>query len=39
MPAGVVQLALAQDVRDDIIWYAIVAAVFLIGVVFAIRSN
>jgi hypothetical protein len=34
-----VDLALSTDVRDDIIWYAIVAAIFLIAVIFAIRSN
>ncbi len=32
-------LALSSSVQDDIIWYAIIAAVFLVGVVFAIRSN
>jgi hypothetical protein len=36
---GIVQVALSADARDDITWYAIIAAVFLIGVIFAIRSN
>jgi hypothetical protein len=35
----IVQLALTTDARQDIIWYAIIAAIFLIGVIFAIRSN
>ena len=39
MRDGLVQLALSNDARDDIIWYAIIAAIFLIGVIFAIRSN
>lgn len=36
---GFVQLALSTNVRDDIIWFAIISAIFLIGVIFAIRSN
>lgn len=39
MRNGVVQLALTTDARDDIIWYAIIAVIFIIGVIFAIRSN
>lgn len=39
MRNGLVQIALSTDVRDDIIWYAIIAAIFLVGVIFAIRSN
>ena len=39
MQTHVVQLALTSDAQQDIIWYAIIAAVFLIGVIFAIRSN
>lgn len=36
---GFVQLALSTNARDDIIWFSIIAAIFLIGVIFAIRSN
>ena len=39
MTHGVVQLALSQSVQNDIIWYSIMAAVFIVGVVFAFRSN
>lgn len=35
----VVQLALSQSVQQDIIWYAIIAVIFVIGVIFAIRTN
>lgn len=33
------QLALTTEVRDDIIWYAIIAVIFVAGWIFAIRSN
>jgi hypothetical protein len=39
MSAGFTQLALSGPVRDDVIWYSIVAVIFLVGVIFAIRSN
>lgn len=39
MRNGLVQIALSTDARDDIIWYSVIAAIFLIGVIFAIRSN
>jgi hypothetical protein len=35
----IVQLALTSDAQQDITWYAIIAAIFVIGVIFAIRSN
>jgi len=34
-----VQLALTGDAQQDVIWYAIIAVIFVIGVIFAIRSN
>lgn len=34
-----VQLALTTNAREDITWYAIIAVIFIIGVIFAIRSN
>jgi hypothetical protein len=39
MSAGIVQLALSGPVQDDIKWYAIILVVFIVGVIFAIRSN
>jgi hypothetical protein len=39
MTNGFVQLALTNADRDDIIWYVIMAAVFIVGVIFAFRSN
>jgi hypothetical protein len=39
MPTGIVELALSHEVQDDIIWYAIILVVFIVGVIFAIRSN
>jgi len=34
-----VQLALSEEVQQDLIWYGIIAVIFIIGVIFAIRSN
>ena len=39
MANGVVELALSQADKNDITWYVIMAAVFIVGVVFAFRSN
>jgi hypothetical protein len=39
MNAGTVGLALGRSVQEDIIWYAIIAVIFVVGVIFAIRSN
>jgi hypothetical protein len=39
MHAGYVGLALGRSVQEDIIWYAVIAVVFVLGVIFAIRSN
>lgn len=39
MNAAIVGLALGRSVQEDIIWYAIIAAIFIVGVIFAIRSN
>lgn len=39
MSAGFTQLALSGPARDDVIWYAIIAAIFLVGVIFAVRNN
>jgi hypothetical protein len=39
MTTGITELALSGPVRDDVIWYAIILVVFIVGVVFAIRNN
>ncbi|MEV6008624.1 hypothetical protein AB0M29_17635 [Streptomyces sp. NPDC051976] len=33
------QLALSSEVREDIIWYSIIAVIFVAGWIFAVRSN
>jgi hypothetical protein len=39
MTNGVVELALSKGDQNDITWYVIMAAVFVVGVIFAFRSN
>lgn len=39
MPTGMMELALSGSVQEDIIWYAIIFVIFVLGVIFAIRSN
>lgn len=39
MGTAFTQLALSGDAKDDVIWYSIIAVIFLIGVIFAVRSN
>lgn len=39
MPTGIVELALSGEVQEDIIWYSIILVIFIVGVIFAIRSN
>lgn len=39
MHSDVVQLALTSDAQQDIIWFSIIAVIFVIGVIWAIRSN
>jgi hypothetical protein len=39
MTNGVVELALSRADQNDITWYVIMLAVFIVGVIFAFRSN
>lgn len=39
MRSDFVQLALDSDTQQDIIWFSIIAVIFVIGVIWAIRSN
>jgi hypothetical protein len=39
MTHGFVQLALTNADQNDIIWYVIMAAVFIVGTFFAFRIN